>query len=165
MTTILGIDPGTARVGWGVIEESGGLLRAKAYGCITTDHIHSLPQRLAQIYDAVKKLIKTHKPEYVSVEDLFFSKNVTTGIAVGQARGVVLLAAAQASIPVVSYAPNTVKKAICGSGSADKPQVQKMVTLILKLKETPKPDDTADALAIAATHGFSYKFKTLSSRT
>lgn len=160
MTTILGVDPGTARVGWGVIETSGGIVRAKAYGCITTDRIHSLPKRLSQIYDAVKKLIATYQPEYISVEDLFFSKNVTTGITVGQARGVILLAAAQAATPVLSYAPNTIKKAICGSGAAQKPQVQKMVTYILKLKEIPKPDDTADALAIAATAGFAYKLGT-----
>ncbi len=160
MTTILGVDPGTARIGWGLIEERGGTITAKAYGCITTDKIDSPSERLSQIYTAFTKLLKTYTPDHMSVEDLFFATNAKTAIAVGQARGVILLAAAQAKIPVASYSPMTVKKTICGSGNADKAQVGKMVTRLLRLKETPKPDDTADALAIATTHGFSYKLKT-----
>ena len=159
MLTILGVDPGTARIGWGVLEEHAGKLSARAYGCITTEKSDSLPDRLFVIYRSFKKLLSEYKPAVMSVEDLFFSKNVTTAIAVGQARGVILLSASEFGIPVASYSPNTVKKTICGSGSADKHQVEKMITTILRLKETPKPDDTADALAIAATHGFSYKLK------
>ncbi len=159
MKTILGVDPGTARIGWGVIREEGGTLTALAYGCITTDKNDSLPDRLSVIYRTFTEILTEYRPEFVSVEDLFFSKNVTTAISVGQARGVLLLAASQLGIPVSSYSPNTVKLTICGSGSADKLQVGRMVTRILRLKDTPKPDDTADALAIAATHGFSYKMK------
>ncbi len=159
MMTILGVDPGTARIGWGLIEEQGGKITAKAYGCITTDKIDSQAERLSQLYTAFTKLLRTYNPKEMGVEDLFFATNAKTAIAVGQARGVILLAAAQAHIPVSSYSPMTVKKTICGSGSADKAQVGKMITLILNLKEIPKPDDTADALAIATTHGFSYKLK------
>jgi len=159
MLRIIGVDPGTARIGWGILEEQAGKLSARAYGCITTEKTDSLPNRLFVIYSSCKTLLSEYKPDVMSVEDLFFSKNVTTAIAVGQARGVILLSASEYGIPVVSYSPNTVKKTICGSGSADKHQVEKMITTILRLKDTPKPDDTADALAIAATHGFSYKMK------
>ena len=157
MTTILGVDPGTARIGWGIIEEHNGKLTAKAYGCITTDKIDSQAERLAQLFAAFNTIISTYKPQQMGVEDLYFSNNAKTAIAVGQARGVILLASALSHIPVTSYSPMTVKKTICGSGSADKSQVGKMVTLLLHLKELPKPDDTADALAIAVTHGYSYK--------
>lgn len=159
MITILGIDPGTARIGWGIVEEHAGKLTAKAYGCITTDKVHDLPQRLSQIHTAVTALLREYNPACMSVEDLYFSNNAKTAIAVGQARGVILLAAAQAHVPVSSYSPMTVKQTICGSGAADKSQVGKMVTTLLRLKEIPKPDDTADALAIAVTHGFSYKLR------
>ncbi len=164
MMTILGVDPGTARIGWGVVEDNGGKISAKAYGCIMTDKIDSPSERLAQLYTAFTKLIKTYKPKEIGVEDLFFATNAKTAIAVGQARGVILLACAQAHIPVTSYSPMTVKKSICGSGAAEKSQVGKMVTKLLRLKEIPTPDDTADALAIAVTHGFSYKLRALSSR-
>lgn len=163
MKTILGVDPGTARVGWGIIEDDKGVIRAKAYGCITTDKIDLPQDRLAQIYASFTKLLKTYRPDEIGVEDLYFSTNAKTAIAVGQARGVILLVAAQAHIPLASYSPGTVKKTICGSGSAEKAQVGKMVTRILRLKEVPTPDDTADALAIAVTHGFSYKLKTKTS--
>lgn len=163
MMTILGVDPGTARIGWGVIEDANGKITAKAYGCITTDKIDAPETRLAQIYTAYTKLLRTYKPDAISVEDLYFATNAKTAIAVGQARGVILLASAQAHIPLASYSPMTVKKTICGSGSAEKTQVGKMVTMLLRLKEIPKPDDTADALAIAVTHGFSYKIKTKTS--
>jgi crossover junction endodeoxyribonuclease RuvC len=156
---ILGVDPGTARVGWGVIEEVGGKILARSYGCITTEKTDDLPDRLAQIYSAFRLLLRKYQPDQVSVEDLFFSNNVKTAIAVGQARGVILLASAQAHLPVFSYGPMTVKKTISGSGAAGKDQVTKMVVRLLNLKEVPKPDDTADALAIAVTHGFSYKMK------
>ncbi|MEK7074088.1 MAG: crossover junction endodeoxyribonuclease RuvC, partial [Patescibacteria group bacterium] len=163
MITILGVDPGTARIGWGVIEDIGGNITAKAYGCITTDKIDSPEERLAQIYTAFTNLLTTYKPDAIGVEDLYFAANAKTAIAVGQARGVILLATAQAHIPVSSYSPMTVKKTICGSGSAEKAQVGKMVTRLLHLEEMPKPDDTADALAIAVTHGFSYKLHAVSS--
>lgn len=158
---ILGVDPGTARIGWGLIVEDKGGVTAKAYGCITTEKTDALPDRLSDIYRAFTKLLKTYKPESVSVEDLFFATNAKTAISVGQARGVILLAAAQAKIPVASYSPMTVKKTITGSGSAEKSQIGKMITRILRLKEMPKPDDVADALAIATTHAFSYKMKSL----
>jgi len=128
---------------------------------MTTDKVDSPSRRLAEIYTAFTKLLRTYKPDEVSVEDLFFATNAKTAIAVGEARGVILLACALASTPVTSYSPMTVKKTICGSGSAQKMQVGKMVTRLLRLKEVPKPDDTADALAIALTHGFSYKLKRL----
>lgn len=158
---IMGVDPGTARVGWGVIEEKTGKISAVAYGCITTDKKDNPSIRLLQIFNAFKKLLTTHTPDAVSVEDLFFATNAKTAIAVGQARGVILLAAAEARIPVASYSPMMVKKTMCGSGSADKAQVGKMITILLKLKDLPKPDDTTDALAIATTHAFSYRMKAL----
>ncbi len=160
MITILGVDPGTARIGWGVITEEKSRLSAKAYGCITTPKEVAPETRLAAIYTSFSKLLSTYKPDAVGVEDLFFSKNAKTAIAVGQARGVILLACAQARIPLSTYGPMTVKKTICGSGSADKSQVGKMVTKLLRLAKMPTPDDTCDALAIAVTHGFSYKIKT-----
>lgn len=159
MIRIMGVDPGTARVGWGVIEEKNGQVTAKAYGCITTKKEDLPHHRLSQIFSAFSKLLATYKPDCVSVEDLFFATNAKTAIAVGQARGVILLAAAQARLPVISYSPMTVKKTIVGTGRAEKAQVGKMITRLLRLKEMPKPDDTADALAIAATHGYSYKMK------
>lgn len=161
MMKILGVDPGTARIGWGLIEVERGKITAKVYGCITTEKTDAPSDRLNQIHKAFTKLLTIYKPDSVSVEDLFFATNAKTAIAVGQARGVILLAAAEAHIPVASYSPMTVKKTITGSGSAEKSQVGKMVTMLLRLKEMPKPDDTADALAIATTHAFSYKMKAL----
>jgi crossover junction endodeoxyribonuclease RuvC len=157
---ILGLDPGTARVGWGVIEGNRNTPAAIAFGCITTEPKTAPERRLAHIHKELTRIIKSHKPDAISVERLFFSANVTTAFAVGEARGVILLAAAQAGIPVVSYTPQTVKQSVCGNGRAEKRQVQKMVTLILRLKEIPKPDDTADALAIALTHAVSHTMKT-----
>lgn len=158
MMKVLGIDPGTTRIGWGVVEEQKGTVIARAYGCITPQ-ASELPDRLRQLYRALQKLLTTYHPDTVSVEELFFSTNVKTALSVGYARGVVILAAAQAGLPVVSYTPSAIKLTITGTGAADKSQVQKMVTRLLRLKETPKPDDTADALAAALTHAFSYKVK------
>lgn len=158
---ILGVDPGTARIGWGLITEDAGRVKATAYGCITTEKGGKPEDRLATIFTSFTKILKKFQPDQIGVEDLFFATNAKTAIAVGQARGVILLAASKAKIPVASYSPMTVKKTITGSGSADKSQVEKMVMLILKLKEAPKPDDTADALAIATTHAFSYRMKAL----
>lgn len=162
MIRILGIDPGTARIGWGCIEEHFGKTTTLQYGCITTEKNNRPETRLSTLFHSLTALIKTLKPDVMSVEDLFFATNAKTAIAVGQARGVILLAASEAHIPVASYSPVAVKKAICGSGAAQKEQVGKMVTRFLRLKEIPKPDDTADALAIALTHAYSYKMKSAS---
>lgn len=151
---IFGVDPGTARVGWAVIRVSGKKLVAKTFGCIETPKT-DLPQtRLLAIYQKLVSLLARHRPDYLSLEALFFATNAKTVMAVGQARGVVLLAAAGQSIPVVSYSPPSVKLTICGDGRADKKEVQLKVKKLLRLKDIPKPDDAADALAIALTHAF-----------
>lgn len=156
---IIGIDPGVARVGWAVIAEGNGKQQALVYACITTPQTAALPDRLRLIHKSIAQLIKKYRPDCVAVEELFFATNAKTAIAVGQARGVILLACAEAGIPVVSYTPLGVKLAITGSGKAEKQQVQRMVTRILHLAKIPTPDDTADALAIALTHAYSYKMK------
>jgi len=146
---VLGIDPGTAAMGYGIVERNGGSLRAVDYGCVTTSADSPLPDRLNHLHGAVAELIETHKPDLLAVERLFFSKNAQSAFGVGQARGVVLLAAAQAGIPVREATPNEVKVGVTGYGAADKDQVGRMVAVILQLAEVPTPDDTADALAIA----------------
>jgi crossover junction endodeoxyribonuclease RuvC len=146
---ILGIDPGTAMLGYGVIERTGPRLRAIDYGVISTPSDLSLPERLESIYLALADLIELHAPAMVGVERLFFTKNVQTAFAVGQARGVVLLVAAQHDLEVREATPNEVKVATAGHGGAGKEQVQRMVQAILGLAEMPTPDDAADALAIA----------------
>jgi crossover junction endodeoxyribonuclease RuvC len=146
---ILGIDPGTAAVGYGVVERCAGRLRALDYGCLATVPSDSLPTRLLEIHAFLTELIETHRPALVGVERLFFSKNAQTALGVGQARGVVLLAAAQAGVPVREATPSEVKSAVAGHGGADKAQVGRMVALILGLPAVPTPDDAADALAIA----------------
>jgi crossover junction endodeoxyribonuclease RuvC len=146
---ILGIDPGTAALGYGVIERSGGRLRAIDHGCLVTSPDLPMPERLLAVHGLLDDLLSLHQPAIVAVERLFFSRNVQTAIAVGQARGVVLLAAAQHGAPVREATPNEVKSAIAGYGAADKEQVQRMVQLVLGMSELPRPDDAADALAIA----------------
>jgi len=146
---VLGIDPGTAALGYGIVESSRGRLREVDHGCLVTSPDTALPERLLAIHALVDELIALHSPRIVAIERLFFSKNVQTAFAVGQARGVVLLAAAQHRIPVVEATPNEVKSAIAGYGAADKEQVQRMVQLVLGMAELPRPDDAADALAIA----------------
>jgi crossover junction endodeoxyribonuclease RuvC len=146
---VLGIDPGTAAMGYGVVDRTGGRLRAIDYGCITTTPDMTLPERLRVIHEHVVELIETHRPDVVAVERLFFSRNAQTAFAVGQARGVVLLASAQADVPVREATPSEVKVAVTGYGAADKEQVGRMVAVILQLAEVPHPDDTSDALAIA----------------
>ena len=149
---ILGIDPGYAIVGWGVIEYKGASYRPIAFGAITTE-AHTDPNlRLEQIYDDMVELLEKSKPDVMAVEKLYFNTNTTTAIQVAQARGVILLAAEQAHIPVYEYTPLQVKVAVTGYGKALKPQVMEMTRRLLHLKEVPKPDDTADALAIAITH-------------
>lgn len=156
---ILGIDPGVARVGWAIVETHSPNPIAKTYGCITTEKTETHSDRLVQIHKAVTLIVKKFHPDCMSVEDLFFSTNAKTAMSVGQSRGVILLAAAQSGVPVVSYSPMTVKRTICGDGRADKKQIEKMVINILKLKQAPKLDDTTDAIAIAMTHAYSYKLK------
>ena len=145
---ILGIDPGTAALGFGVVERISGRLRAIDYGCLSTSAADPLPNRLLIIHACITELIETHRPEIVAVERLFFSKNAQTAFGVGQARGVVLLAAAQAGIAVREATPSEVKSAVAGHGAADKDQIARMVALILGLAALPTPDDAADALAI-----------------
>jgi crossover junction endodeoxyribonuclease RuvC len=146
---VLGIDPGTAATGYGVVERNGASLRALDYGCLETLPTMALPQRLLEIHRAVTELIVTHHPAHVGVERLFFNKNVMTAFAVGQARGVVLLAAAEHGIPVYEYGPHEVKMAVTGYGRAAKDQVQRMVQMVLGMPTLPRPDDAADALAVA----------------
>ena len=146
---ILGVDPGTAALGYGIVDRNGGRLRAIDYGCLVTSPDLGLPERLLAIHSLLDELIALHEPAVVAVERLFFSRNAQTAIAVGQARGVILLAAAQHGRPVREATPNEVKVAVAGYGSADKAQVQKMVQLVLGMAELPTPDDAADALAVA----------------
>lgn len=146
---VLGIDPGTAALGYGIIERRGARLRMVDSGCLVTKPDASLPNRLLAIHGLLDELIALHKPDLVAVERLFFSKNAQTAFAVGQARGVVLLAAAQAEVPVREATPNEVKVAVTGYGAADKEQVGRMVAVCLSLDAAPRPDDTSDALAVA----------------
>lgn len=149
---ILGIDPGVAIVGFGLIESDRGTLRMLQYGAITTPAGLPLAARLAQINRDMEELIDTFRPDEISVEELFFSKNITTGIAVAHARGVILCAAEKKKIPIYEYTPMQVKQAVAGYGLADKKQVMDMTRRLLKLKAVPRPDDAADALAIALCH-------------
>lgn len=146
---VLGIDPGTAATGYGVVERTGSSLRALDYGCLETLSSQDLPQRLLEIHRGVAELIETHHPELVGVERLFFNRNVMTAFSVGQARGVVLLAAAEHGVPVFEYGPHEVKMAVTGYGRAAKDQVQRMVQAVLGMPVLPRPDDAADALAVA----------------
>jgi crossover junction endodeoxyribonuclease RuvC len=148
----LGVDPGTAITGYGFIREDAGALQAVAFGTIMTPSGQALPDRLVTLYIELKRLIALHRPASAAVEQLFFSRNVRTALAVGQARGVVLLALAQAGFPISEYTPLEVKQAVTGYGRADKQQVQEMVRLLMGLPEIPKPDDAADALAVAICH-------------
>lgn len=148
----MGIDPGLGRTGYGVVDEHGGKLKAIEHGCIETPARHSVVKRLEQVYEEVGRLLKEHRPDEVAVEQLFFSTNVQTAFAVGQARGVILLAASQAGVKLGEYTPLEVKAAVVGYGRAEKGQIQYMVKAILGLTETPRPDDAADALALAICH-------------
>ncbi len=156
---ILGVDPGTARLGWGIIKEKSSKQSVGDYGCLETKKHKSDAARLKTLFNDFTKLLKKYKPDAVAVEDLFFFKNQTTVIKVSQARGAILLAAEQLGISTFSYSPLQVKMAVTGYGKADKRQVQQMTKSILKLDSIPKPDDTADALAVALTHAFTHKLK------
>lgn len=158
---ILGIDPGIGRVGWGVIEVERSKFKAQQYGCFETKPNDAIPKRLNEIYSFITTLLREHAPDSLAIEELFFNTNVKTAFSVGQARGVILLAAAQKNIPVAIYTPLQVKMATTGYGRAEKAQIGQMVKALLHLESIPKPDDTADALAIALTHAFSYKMQAL----
>jgi crossover junction endodeoxyribonuclease RuvC len=153
MTLALGIDPGTATTGYGLVRlEQDGSLAAVKYGVILTPKDASAPARLEMLYNDLSDLLREFRPETAAVEKLFFSRNVTTAIAVGQARGVVMLCMQQAGIEPFEYTPNEIKQAVAGYGGAQKKQIQEMVRALLQLDSIPKPDDAADALAIAITH-------------
>ena len=152
---ILGIDPGYAIVGYGVLDYDHNRFTVVNYGAITTDAGTPFEQRLTEIYDDMNSLLDMFRPDHISIERLYFTNNKTTGIDVAQARGVIMLAAAQHGVEIHEYTPLQVKQAVVGYGRAEKHQVQEMVKNILRLKECPKPDDTADAVALAICHGHS----------
>jgi crossover junction endodeoxyribonuclease RuvC len=159
---VLGIDPGIGTTGYGVVDEddSGGLMLI-AYGAIESTPGSRMPERLKRLHDEAQALMQRYRPESVAVEQLFFGRNVTTAITVGQARGVVLLAAAETGLDVFEYKPAEVKQALSGYGNADKRQMQEMVRLLLNLDHIPRPDDAADAIAIAVCHLQSRRIKRL----
>lgn len=149
---IMGIDPGLAIVGYGIVNSDKGNVTAIDYGVIESPKNESVPARLHMIYDGINALFDKYKPDCVALEELFFTKNITTGINVAQARGVILLACSDRCGRLFEYTPMQIKQAITGYGKADKKQMQFMVTRMLRLKSIPKPDDAADALAVALTH-------------
>jgi crossover junction endodeoxyribonuclease RuvC len=156
---ILGIDPGFARAGWAVLEVQSSKFKVQKCGCIETSKETASQERLVDVYRQVCALIKKYKPDVLAIEELFFTNNAKTAFKVGEARGVIILAGAIQKIPVFSYTPLQIKIAVTGYGQADKTQVGRMVKVILKLKESPKLDDTVDAIAVALTHAFTKKYK------
>ncbi len=156
---IIGLDPGLATLGYGVIEKDArGNCRAIDCGVVLTPKEEGLPVRLAMLEEGINKILEQYKPDEVAVEELFFSKNITTGIAVAHARGVALLACVKSCGKLYEYTPMQIKQALTGYGKADKKQMQSVVTSLLKLKAVPKPDDAADALAVALCHAFTSRF-------
>ncbi len=153
---VLGIDPGTATTGYGIVRSDGQVLEAICYGAVTTPASMPLSLRLQQIYGELRALIASQHPSEAAVEELFFARNARTALSVGHARGVILLAVADAGLPVHSYTPLAVKKAVVGYGRANKEQMQEMVRLLLCLESIPQPDDAADALAVAICHAHSF---------
>ena len=149
---VLGIDPGYAIVGWGVVDYQGNRFSPVGFGAVTTAAGVDFEKRLEQVYQGVKEVFETYRPEALSIEKLFYQHNQTTVIGVAEARGVILLAAAQAGVPIFEYTPMQVKQSVSGYGMAVKKQVQEMTRILLHLPTVPKPDDTADALAMAITH-------------
>jgi crossover junction endodeoxyribonuclease RuvC len=152
---ILGVDPGIAITGWAVLDSQPGKVKPVAYACVYTPAHTPVETRLAKLFDEITAIIAEYLPDCMVIEQLFFNQNVTTAITVGEARGVLLLAAARAGLEVAEYTPLQVKQAVVGYGRAEKRQVQEMVRMILGLESIPKPDDAADALAIAICHGHS----------
>lgn len=157
----LGVDPGIATTGYGLVRPVGNKLVLLDFGVILTSPKQPLPERLMALHIGLRDIIAKYSPDAMAVEELFFNVNVKTALVVGQARGVILLTGGQAGLSVTSYTPSAVKLAVCGSGSADKRQVQDMVKRLTGLVEIPKPDDAADAIAIAICHSHSYKLKSL----
>jgi len=158
---ILGIDPGIAIVGYGVIDKEGNRYKTVAYDAVTTRAHTPLEERLEAVYNGINEIIKTYKPDAMSIEELFFNNNAKTALTVGQARGVIILAAVQNHLPVYEYTPLQVKQALTGYGRASKGQIQQMMKSMLGLAQIPKPDDVADALAIAVCHGNSMRFNSI----
>jgi len=149
---VIGIDPGLATVGFGVIRTENSMIIPVSYGCIRTSADKQTPQRLLEIFIEIRSLFEKYRPEVIAVEKLFFTRNVTNALSVSEARGVIFLAAQQQRVPVIEYTPNQVKQAITGSGRADKKQMQAMIKRLLNLDEIPEPDDAADGLSIALCH-------------
>jgi len=158
---ILGLDPGTATTGYGIIDVEDGDFTLVTYGVIKTSPKMAMPNRLQVIEQALQALLDKYQPESAGIEEVFFGRNVTTAITVGQARGVLLLTLANAEIPIGEYSPPKIKDAVTGYGKADKQQVQMMVRNLLDLEETPRPDDAADGLAVAITHYQYQRFESL----
>ncbi len=158
---VLGIDPGTATTGYGIIDVVDGVMSAVTWGAIKTPTKTPMTDRLMQLHTELCALLVTYRPDTAGVEELFFGRNTTTAITVGQARGVILLSLAQAGLTIGEYSPPKIKSSVAGYGNADKAQVQLMVRHLLDLEETPKPDDAADGLAIAITHFNYYRFDQL----
>ncbi len=158
---ILGIDPGTAITGYGVIEVVGNRYYNICYGTILTASNQKLPIRLKNIFDDLNGIIKEYRPDHMAVEQVYFSKNTKTALSVGHARGVVLLSGIQNNLTLAEYTPLQVKQSVVGYGRADKYQIQKMVATVLNLGHIPKPDDAADALAVAICHAQSYKLNSI----
>jgi crossover junction endodeoxyribonuclease RuvC len=158
---VVGIDPGTATTGYGVIEEAAGRLTLIRYGTICTPAGMPMPRRLLELHRQLTELLALHAPDTAAVESLFFQKNVRTALSVGQARGAALLALAEYGVPIGEYSPLEVKQAVTGYGGAEKRQVQAMVSTLLNLPEPPRPDDAADALAVAICHAHSRKIARL----
>ena len=158
---ILGIDPGIAIVGYGVVDKEYNKYKTIAYDAVTTKAHTPLEERLKLVYDGVCEVIELYKPEAMAIEELFFNNNAKTALTVGQARGVIILAAVENNIPIFEYTPLQVKQALTGYGRASKGQIQQMMKSMLGLTEIPKPDDVADALAIAVCHGNSMRFNSI----
>lgn len=157
----LGIDPGTAITGWGVVDTDGESEQMVACGVITTPSTMAFPDRLVAIYDQLTEIITAYHPDTAAIESLFFSKNAKTALAVGHGRGVAILTLAKAGLPLAEYKPLEIKQAVTGYGGADKKQVQRMIQLLLNLSDIPRPDDAADALAVALCHLHSVKLRSL----
>ncbi|MDP4094833.1 MAG: crossover junction endodeoxyribonuclease RuvC [Bacillota bacterium] len=156
---IMGIDPGFAITGYGIVKYEGNKFSVIDYGAVTTEASEKMPYRLLLLHDRLGEVIAQYKPDAISVEELFFNKNIKTALNVGHGRGVALLTAAQSGIPVFEYTPLQVKQSVVGYGRAEKAQIQQMVKILLNLPAIPKPDDVADALAVAICHGHSYRME------
>nr|WP_298876006.1 crossover junction endodeoxyribonuclease RuvC [uncultured Mogibacterium sp.] len=158
---IIGIDPGYAIMGYGILDYNGNRFKTVNYGSIETKAGVPMPERLKLLYDGLTEIIQEYKPDEASIEELFFNRNVTTAIGVGEARGIAMLACVEGGLSVSEYTPMQIKQALVGYGKAEKKQVQMMVKTILNLKEVPRPDDTADAVAAAICHAHSRNSKTI----